>query len=198
MRVHWLAALGLLAAGGIAGWTIARSQVQTEKPVVPVPVAAPEDPAGGDGPLATLDWLVGEWVDTSDDVTVEFSCNFTKNGSFLVRPFRIVRKTGETFSGMQVIGWDPARETVRSWTFDSAGGFGEETWSQSANRYSIRAKYTLPDGGTGAAIHVMTYVDDDTFTWKSVNREIDGQFQPDTGEIKLVRKQTSGDAKGGK
>ena len=59
-------------------------------------------------------------------------------------------------SGMQVIAWDPAQETIRSWTYDSDGGFGEETWSQSGNRYTIRAKYTLPDGGTASALHVLT------------------------------------------
>jgi len=44
---------------------------------------------------------------------------------------------------------------------------------------------------------VMTYVNDDRFTWKSVNREIDGVLQPDIGEIVLVRKSAPGDAKGG-
>ena len=27
---------------------------------------------------------------------------------------------------MQLIGWDPAENTIRSWTYDAEGGFGEE------------------------------------------------------------------------
>ena len=91
----------------------------------------------------------------------------------------------------------PGPKTIRSWTFDSNGGFGEETWNQSGNRYTIRAKYTLPDGGSASAVNVLTYVTDDKCTWKSVNREIDGSFLPDIGEVTLVRKSETGNAKGG-
>jgi hypothetical protein len=90
-------------------------------------------------------------------------------------------------SGMQVVAWDPAQEILRSWTFDSDGGFGEDAWSQSGNRYTIRTRYTLADGGIGSALNVMTYIDDDTFTWRSVNREIDGVLQMDLDEVTLVR-----------
>jgi hypothetical protein len=61
-------------------------------------------------------------------------------------------------------------------------------WSQAGNRYTIRCKYTLPDGGTGSNIQVITFIDNNRFTWKSVNREIDGELQPDTEDIVLVRK----------
>jgi hypothetical protein len=46
-------------------------------------------------------------------------------------------------------------------------------------------------------MHVMMYVNDDRFTWKSVNREIDGELQPDVEEIVLVRKPTAATDKGG-
>jgi hypothetical protein len=91
---------------------------------------------------------------------------------------------------MQVIAWDPANETIRSWTFDSNGGFGEDNWTQSGNRYTIRARYTLPDGGIASALNIFTFVDDNTCTWRSVSREIDGELQPDTEEVVLVRKST--------
>lgn len=101
-------------------------------------------------------------------------------------------------SGMQVIAWDAAQGTIRSWTYDSDGGFGEDNWSQSGNRYTIRAKYTLPDGGTASAVNVLTYVNDDKCTWSSVSREIDGELQPDINEIVLVRKTAESEVKGGK
>jgi hypothetical protein len=195
MTRQWLAGLGLLAAGLVAGWSAARSQAPPGDKPDPAPAAGKAADRGR--PLDTLDWMVGDWVDDDPKVTAEFSCHFTKNDAFLVRSFRVALPADVRLSGMQVIAWDPARDAVRSWTFDSDGGFGEETWGQSGNRYTIRAKYTLPDGGTASAVHVMTYVNDDRFTWKSVNREIDGVLQPDIGEIVLVRKSAPGDAKGG-
>jgi len=197
MKRQWLAAVGLLAAGLVVGWSAARSQAPPGEKEPPERGPAPREVTERDSPLDTLDWLVGNWVADDDEIKAEFSCNFTKNDAFLVRSFRIAAKDDVRISGMQVIAWDPAQKTIRSWTYDSAGGFGEETWSQSGNRYTIRAKYTLPDGGTASAIHVMTYVNDDKATWKSVNREIDGVFQPDIDEVVLVRKPQTDGAKGG-
>jgi len=197
MKRQWLAAVGLLAAGAVVGWSAARSQAPPGEKVAPDRGPAPREVTERATPLDTLDWMVGDWVDDDDQVTAEFSCHFTKNDAFLVRSFRIITKDDVRISGMQVIAWDPARETIRSWTYDSNGGFGEETWTQSGNRYTIRASYTLPDGGRASAINVMTYINDDKCTWKSVNREIDGAFQPDIDEVVLVRKPDADAAKGG-
>jgi hypothetical protein len=197
MKQQWLAALGLLAAGLVVGWSAAKSQVPAGDKGAPEPAPAPHKAVDKDGPLDTLDWLVGDWVDDDDKVTAEFSCHFTKNDAFLLRSFRVALADEKRLSGMQLIAWDPAQTTIRSWTFDSDGGFGEETWNQSGNRYTIRAKYTLPDGGTASAVHVLTYINDDKCTWKSVNREIDGSFQPDIDEVTLVRKTEPSKTKGG-
>ena len=158
----------------------------------------PASNARQERPLDTLDWLVGDWVNEDESRSIEFSCHFTKNGSFLVRSFRIVTAKDVHMSGMQLIAWDPAKKSIRSWTFDSDGGFGEDTWTQSGNRYTIRAKYTLPDGGTASAVNVFTFVNDNKCTWKSVSREIDGELQPDTDEIVLVRKTVEPESKGEK
>jgi hypothetical protein len=141
---------------------------------------------------------VGDWVNEDENRSIEFNCHFTKNESFLVRSFQIATEKDVRMSGMQVIAWDQAKQVIRSWTFDSDGGFGEDTWTQSGNRYTIRAKYTLPDGGNASAINVFTFVDDSKCTWKSVSREIDGELQPDTDEVVLVRKTVELKPTGGK
>jgi hypothetical protein len=137
-------------------------------------------------------------VNEHENRSIEFNCHFTKNESFLVRSFQIATDKDVRMSGMQVIAWDQAKQVIRSWTFDSDGGFGEDTWTQSGNRYTIRAKYTLPDGGNASAINVFTFVDDSKCTWKSVSREIDGELQPDTDEVVLVRKTVELKPTGGK
>jgi hypothetical protein len=190
-----------MVAGVALGWAIASAQERAGDPkeVRPPEVPVPEK-AGPDRPLDTLDWLVGDWVAEDEGISVEFSCHFTKNNAFIVRAFKVVTTKDIRMSGMQLIAWDAAQENIRSWTFDSDGGFGEDTWTQSGNTYTVRAKYTLPDGGKASAVNVMTFINNDRCTWKSVNREIDGEIQPDVEEISLVRKPEVGpvEPKGGK
>src|SRR6476659_6649102 len=117
MTRQWLAGLGLLAAGLVAGWSAARSQAPPGDKPDPAPAAGKA--ADRSRPLDTLDWMVGDWVDDDPKVTAEFSCHFTKNDAFLLRSFRIALADDVRLSGMQLIAWDPARDAVRSWTFDS-------------------------------------------------------------------------------
>ena len=65
------------------------------------------------------------------------------------------------FSGMQIIGWDPAAKTIRSWTFDSNGTFAEATWEQKGDRWFLRNRGVLPDGRPATMINVMKQVDDE-------------------------------------
>jgi len=196
MRLRLLTAVGLSCAGIALAWSIAHAQ---PKPGQPKPAESPTgENARQERPLDMLDWLVGDWVNEDENRSIEFNCHFTKNGAFLVRSFRMVTAKDVHLSGMQLIAWDPAKKSIRSWTFDSDGGFGEDAWSQSGNRYTIRAKYTLPDGGTASAVNVFTFLDDHKCTWKSVSREIDGELQPDTDEIVLVRKTVEPESKGEK
>ena len=88
--------------------------------------------------LKALEWMVGNWTDDSDNAEVELDCNWTKNKNFLTRAFKISIDGQSDFSGMQVIGWDPAAKTIRSWTFDSNGTFAEATWEHRGDRWFIR------------------------------------------------------------
>jgi hypothetical protein len=139
-------------------------------------------------PLDELAWMVGEWVDQDEDATIESSVAWTKNGKFLRRMFRVTPREGATHAGMQLIGWDPAEETIRSWTYDEDGGFGEERWRRDGDRWTIRTRYTLPDGARGSAVNLMRRIDDDSFTWRSVSRSIGGSIQPDIDEVTVVRR----------
>jgi hypothetical protein len=193
MTNKWLYTLTILVAGLAAGWALTEVFAQAAKTAAPPDeVVGAVESTTAERPLETLDWLVGSWAGKTEKGAVEFSCKFTKNNAFLVRSFRILNESDVTMSGMQVVAWDPVKEAIRSWTFDSDGGFGEDTWTQADDRYTMPSAYTLADGGTGSAVNVMTYVDDDTFQWKSTNREIDGELQPDTDEVVISRVADSG------
>lgn len=198
MKSNFWPTLAILLVGLTSGWSVRgltspaealTSAAEQTEPTQDLPTATPLDNSSGvDSPLSTLDWLAGNWEGGGKEGRVEFSCRFTKNNAFLLRSFRVVKGESEVvMSGMQLIGWDPAEQTIRSWTFDSDGGFGEDRWTQKEQRYTSRSRYTLPDGGIGAALNSMTYVDDQTFVWQSVHREIDGELLADTPKV-VIRK----------
>ena len=90
-------------------------------------------------------------------------------------------------SGMQIIGWDPSAETIRSWVFDSDGGFGEGLWSQHDKAWHIQSTGTLPDGSKSSSTNILKYVDDNSFTWQSVNRIAGGELLPNVPEVVVSR-----------
>jgi hypothetical protein len=90
-------------------------------------------------------------------------------------------------AGMQIIGWDPAAKQIRSWTFDSDGGFAAATWTHKGNRWFVHKTGTLADGRKGSAVNIINYVDDETFTLQSVSRSIDGEILPNVDEVRIVR-----------
>ena len=138
--------------------------------------------------LKALEWMVGEWTEHADNAEVELDCNWTKNQNFLTRAFKISIDDSTDFSGMQVIGWDPAAKTIRSWTFDSNGTFAEATWEQHGGRWFLRNRGTLPDGRTATMINVMKQVDANSFTWQTIERTAGGELLPNIDEIQIVRR----------
>jgi len=141
--------------------------------------------------LRELEWLIGDWIDRDENSTIETKCQWTKNKNFLTRSFAVSIKDRVTIEGTQVIGWDPTAGAIRSWMFDSEGGFGEALWSRKGNRWIIKASRTLSGGEKASAVNILTYVDRNTFRWQSIGREIDGQLLPNIEEVTVVRKQSN-------
>jgi len=159
------------------GWGAARTLYSQNAEPAAAAVAAQAENAAAAAAAAAADDARG----------VEFHGRWTGTGAFLVRAFRVALDEESTLPGLQVIGWDPAAKQVRSWTFDGTGGFGEETWSRQDETWTIRSKYTLPNGAKAGSVNVLTRLDDDSFTWKSVNRDVNGELQPDIDEFTVVR-----------
>jgi uncharacterized protein (TIGR02246 family) len=136
--------------------------------------------------LKVLEWMVGKWTTNADNADVELDCNWTKNQNFLTRAFKI-SLGDESFSGMQIIGWDPAAKSIRSWTFDSNGTFSEGTWQQRGGRWFIRNRGTLPDGRPATMINVMKQVDENSFTWQTIERTAGDELLPNIDEMLIVR-----------
>jgi len=138
--------------------------------------------------LEALKWLIGNWENKDAGQTVESKVEWAGDENFLVRTFK-VRGEAET-DGWEIVGWDPDRQQIRSWIFDSNGGFGESSWSYDDGHWLIRASNVLPDGSRSTAENVLTKVDDNQFTWESRNRTVDGGSQPPVSEV-VVHRTTS-------
>jgi hypothetical protein len=137
--------------------------------------------------LKELEWIIGRWVDQDDQATVVTECNWTKNNSFITRSFTVQIRDRIDMAGMQIIGWDPSTKQIRSWVFDSDGGFGQATWTKKDDRWNITQSGVLPDGRKSSAVNIITRLDDNTCTIQSVNRMVDGQLQPNVDEVIIVR-----------
>jgi uncharacterized protein (TIGR02246 family) len=136
--------------------------------------------------LAVLEWLVGTWQDKGGDQTVETKINWAGDKNFLVRTFKLKGAESET-DGWEIIGWDPIKQQIRSWIFDSNGGFGEATWATDGDDWLVRASNVLPDGSRSTAENVLTKVDDNKFIWGSQNRTLNGEPQPSLDKVEVQR-----------
>ena len=93
--------------------------------------------------------------------------------------------------GMQVIGWDPAAKQIRSWVFDSDGGFANGRWTRNGKTWSISTSGTQTDGRKSSSVNMITYVGDNQFKWRSINRTAGGELLPNIDEVIVVRSPTA-------
>jgi len=151
---------------------------------------APTPPPSNYEHLKELAWMVGSWVDQDSTATVQTDCDWAKNRNFLTRSFAVTVGDQVSRAGMQIVGWDPVAKQIRSWVFDSDGGFGQGSWTHKGNQWIVQSTGTLADGGKTSAVNIYTKVDDDSFTWQSTNREADGHILPNIDPVVVVRKPT--------
>jgi len=149
---------------------------------------SPYTPPSNHQHLRSLEWLIGEWADdVKDGEASAISFSWTENQNFLVSHFHTAIKNALVASGTQWIGWDPTAKTVRSWMFESHGGFGSGNWTKEAGKWMIRASTTLPDGKVTTATNIVTRVDANTLTWEVKDRLLDGKPLPEIKPVTMKR-----------
>lgn len=128
--------------------------------------------------LLQLSWLLGDWVDESDDARGQTSFGWSENGNFLVSHFKVTTRDGGEMSGTQRIGWDPQKKQFRSWVFDSAGGFAEGIWAEVDGVWIVRLTGVRPDGANGSATLSYTPISDGRFQYSTSERIVGGDVVP--------------------
>ena len=144
-----------------------------------------------DDSLKDLEWLIGTWrMDTKErDVTTTYE--WDENKAFIRGKFTVKQGDKVVESGTQMFGQDRADGGIRSWVFQSDGGFGDGLWTRDGKNWTVDFGGVTPDGKKLSATVNYVRVDADTFTWQSVQQTVNGQPIADTKPIK-VTKQNAG------
>lgn len=152
----------------------------------PTPVAP--DPESNEPYLRDLAWMIGDWVNEDSEAVVWTHIRWDDGQNYILQEFSVRTAEGATLAGTQRIGWDPTRKQIRSWLFDSEGGFGEATWSRDdQGRWITKASGTRRDGSTAEATRILTPLDDHRVLWEAVDRTLDGEALPDRDSFIMVR-----------
>jgi len=137
--------------------------------------------------VSQLEWLIGEWIHEGPRAEVHFSCKWDRSGNFLVREFSVQAAGRKTIHGTQRIGYDPLSGLLKTWIFDSEGGYSDGYFRQKGDHWVLHTTGVTSEGQLASGTEVFT-VDQHRIVWDSVDRIIDGERIPDTGKITIVKK----------
>lgn len=143
--------------------------------------------------LRQIEWLIGEWVDESDDATVHTNTRWSNDGNFILSDFHLETAGLRTMDGTQRIGWDPVAKQIRSWIFDSEGGFVEGAWQREGDDWMVKINGVRPDGVVGSSTNYYSLLDSKTIRWSTTQRIVGGELQPDVSVVMVQQPPEVGD-----
>lgn len=148
----------------------------------------PREPAGRQEQLGQIAWLVGDWVNEDEHSVVHTVCDWSPDGNYLLRQFTMQLHDGREMNGVQRIGWDPALKKLRSWTFDSEGGFFHGLWTQDGNVWLLNMAGVTADGESVTATMQYTVVDSEMVIWTFQSLIIGGEVQAAAEPVTMVKR----------
>ena len=80
----------------------------------------------------------------------------------------------------------PLGQTIRSWVFDSEGGFGEGIWTREGNQWIVKKTGVTRDGKVASATNIITRVSKDRMTWQQRDGIVGGEKTPDIAETPIT------------
>jgi uncharacterized protein (TIGR02246 family) len=137
--------------------------------------------------LEQLAWLIGRWVDEDRESLLETDCYWHDSGAYLIREFRVQTKGLLAASGTERIGWDPLSGQIRSWLFDSKGGYLEGDWVRAGDTWTVTARGFRADGKPSRAMYVVTPLKKDAYHMASFHR-FAGEERLEDLDMTIVRR----------
>ena len=136
--------------------------------------------------LQELAWLVGSWTFPSDGAEARMVVEWAEGKKHLL--CRTTSRQGDqTTTATQIVAVHPATDAIRSWTFESDGSLGEAVWSRTDKGWTAKVKSVTADGDKATATTTLTPIDENSFTFLSTGRTVDGEKIADVGPIKVTR-----------
>jgi uncharacterized protein (TIGR02246 family) len=143
-----------------------------------------------DTKLADLSWMIGSWSATNKEKEVSLNYEWDDKKAFIKGQFSIKEGGKVVETGTQMIGKDNSVGLIRSWVFNSEGGFGGGNWYRDGNKWTVDTAGVLPDGREATSSTIYIKLGPNEFTWQSVDRTLAGEPMPDTPPIKVTRQKT--------
>jgi uncharacterized protein (TIGR02246 family) len=137
--------------------------------------------------LRPLEWMIGEWIDESEDSVVLTACRWSDNKNYILQEIKLRVAGSDTMEVTQRIGWDPLSKRIKSWVFDSEGGYGEGVWARDGDTWIVKSTAVRRDGITASATNVIALMGKDAYLWQSTDRVVGNEVMPPI-EVKVVRK----------
>jgi uncharacterized protein (TIGR02246 family) len=149
-------------------------------------------PAGSVTPyerLKELEWMVGQWIDESENAQVSSTVRWGQGKGYLVRDYSIQVKGEPETSGLMIIAWDPQAQQIKSWIFNADGSRGEGSWTRATeSQWVVKAHGNTADGQPTSATQVISLVNKDAIRTSSTDRVIGDDIANDIEDIIMVRK----------
>ena len=123
-----------------------------------------------------LDWLAGDWSAEGSGATAEATYTWGPKKAYMLRQLKLTIKGVEPISATQWIGWASVHERIRSFEFDSNGGFRDGVWTRDGedDAWVVSSTTVAPDGHVATSTSVYSRVDDNNATWELVDEEMEG------------------------
>lgn len=150
-----------------------------------------DEPSEGVTPneqLRELGWMLGDWINESDDAVVLTTCKWSDDGKYLLRTFDVKIEGRIALSGTQRIGWDAQRGQFRTWVFDDEGGFAEGLIARGDDRWVIKGTGVRSDGQSVSFTTALTPLGKDRIRWEVLDRTVGGEALQDAERFELVRR----------
>ena len=144
-----------------------------------------------DDGLKDLDWLIGTWRMDTKDREATTTYEWDENKTFIRGKYSVKQAGKPAESGTQMFGKDNADGGIRSWVFQSDGGFGDGLWTRDGKKWTVDFSGVTADGKKLAATVVYVRVDPDTFTWQATQQTVDGEPIADTQPIRVSKQRAS-------
>lgn len=138
--------------------------------------------------VSKLEWLLGDWIGEGPRSHVHFSCRWDDTGQYLLRDFSLQIAGEKKVSGTQRIGFDPSTGHLKTWIFDSAGGFSDGYFNQNGNSWVLKTSGVSRDGQIASTTVTITPIDKSRMTTETIDRVIGGVRVPDVEKLTIVRK----------